>query len=102
MFRKCNVQKEKEILVLDIFKYKLCNVFSYHSMYMQQKAGPRFLNNLKTNDLRFTTLLTKEIAQSVEPLTGDDRVNAFVVDDSMFDHISMKCRKGYLLMTLAG
>ena len=49
------------------------------------------------------------------PLTDDDRVNAFVVDDSLFertsckrtelgskafDHVSMKYRKGYHLMTL--
>ena len=93
---------------------------------MQQKTGSfreafskntfyRFLNNPKTNWLRFTTLLSKEVARSVEPLTGDDRVNAFVVDDSLFertsckktelgsrifDHVSMKYRKGYRLMTL--
>ena len=60
-------------------------------------------------------MLSKEVAQSVEPLTGDDRVNAFVADDSLFertsckktelrsrifDHVSMKYRKGYRLMTL--
>ena len=39
MLRKCNAQKEKGIPVLDIFKYKLCNVFSDRSMYMQQKTG---------------------------------------------------------------
>ena len=126
LLRKCNAQKEKGVPVLDIFKYKLCNVFSDRSMYMQQKTGSfreafskntfyRFLNNPKTNWLRFTTLLSKEVARSVEPLTGDDRVNAFVVDDSLFertsckktelgsrifDHVSMKYRKGYRLMTL--
>lgn len=126
LLRKCNAQKEKGIPVLDIFKYKLCNVFSDRSMYMQQKTGYfresfskntyyRFLNSPKTNWLRFTTDLSKKVADTIEPLTGDDRVNAFVVDDSLyerssckktelgsrvFDHVSMKYRKGYRLMTL--
>jgi hypothetical protein len=95
-------------------------------MYMQQKTGSfkesfskntfyRFLNIPKTNWLRFTTLLSKAVADVVEPLTADDRVNAFVVDDSLFertscrktelgsrvfDHVSMKYKKGYRLMTV--
>jgi len=126
LLRKCNAQKEKGVPVLDIFKYKLCNVFSGRSMYMQQKTGSfresfskntfyRFLNSPKTNWLRFTTLLSKKVADKVEPLTDDERVNAFVVDDSLFektsckktelgsrvfDHTSMKYRIGYRLMTL--
>ena len=126
LLRKCNAQKEKGVPVLDIFKYKLCNVFSDRSMYMQQKTGSfkesfskntfyRFLNSPKTNWLRFTTLLSKAVADVVEPLTADDRVNAFVVDDSLFertscrktelgsrvfDHVSMKYKKGYRLMTV--
>ena len=126
LLRKCNAQKEKGVPILDIFKYKLCNVFSDRSMYMQQKTGSfkesfskntfyRFLNSPKTNWLRFTTLLSKKVADKVEPLTDDERVNAFIVDDSLFertsckktelgsrvfDHTSMKYRKGYRLMTL--
>ena len=126
LLRKCNAQKEKGVPVIDIFKYKLCNVFSDRSMYMQQKTGSfkesfskntfyRFLNSTKTNWLRFTTLLSKKVADTVEPLTNENRVNAFVVDDSLFertsckktelgsrvfDHTSMKYCKGYRLMTL--
>ena len=126
LLRKCNAQKEKGVPILNIFKYKLCNVFSDRSMYMQQKTGSfresfskntfyRFLNSPKTNWLRFTTLLSKKVADKIEPLTDDDRINAFVVDDSLFertsckktelgsrvfDHTSMKYRKGYRLMTL--
>jgi len=126
LLRKCNAQKEKGVPVLDIFKYKLCNVFSDRSMYMQQKTGSfreafskntfyRFLNDPKINWLRFTTLLSRNVADTVKPLTDADRVNAFVVDDSLFertsckktelgsrvfDHVSMKYRKGYRLMTL--
>ena len=126
LLHKCNAQKEKGVPVIDIFKYKLCNVFADRSMYMQQKTGSfkesfskntfyRFLNRPKTNWLRFTTLLSKKVADAVEPLTSEDRVNAFVVDDSLFertsckqtelgsrvfDHTSMKYCKGFRLMTL--
>ena len=126
LLRKCNAQKEKGVPILDIFKYKLCNVFSDRSMYMQQKTGSfkesfskntfyRFLNSTRTNWLRFTTILSKKVADTIEPLTDENRINAFVVDDSLFertsckktelgsrvfDHTTMKYRKGYRLMTL--
>lgn len=101
LLRKCNAQKEKGVPVLDIFKYKLCNVFSDRSMYMQQKTGSfreafskntfyRFLNNPKINWLRFTTLLSKKAAESIEPLTDEKRVNVFVVDDTLFERTSCK------------
>jgi hypothetical protein len=126
LLRKCNAQKEKGVPVLEIFKYKLCNVFSDRSMYMQQKTGSfketfskntfyRFLNSPKTNWTRFTSLLSRKVADAIEPLTDESRVNAFVVDDSLFnrtsckktelgsrvfDHTSMKYKKGYRLMTV--
>ena len=126
LLSKCNANKEKGVPVMDIFKYKLCNVFSDRSMYMQMKTGTfkdcfskntfyRFLNSPKTNWLRFTTLLSKRIADTVEPLTGEDRINAFVVDDSLyertsckktelgskvFDHTTMRYRKGYRMLTV--
>ena len=71
--------------------------------------------NRKTNWLRFTTLLSREVSKTIEPLTGEDRINAFVVDDSLFertsckktelgsrvfDHTSMRYTKGFRLMTL--
>ena len=108
LLRKCNAQKEKGVPVLDIFKYKLCNVFAKNTYY-------RFLNNPRINWLRFTTMLSKAVADTVEPLTEDDRINAFVVDDSLFertsckmtelgsrvfDHVSMRFRKGFRLMAL--
>lgn len=126
LLHRCNAHKEKGVPVGDIFRYKLCNVFSDRSMYMQQKTGVfrenfskntfyRFLNSPKTNWLRFTSLLSKNVADTIKPLTGEDRVSAFIVDDSLyeragcektelasrvFDHVSTRCRKGYRLLTL--
>ena len=126
LLRRCNAQKEKGVPVLDIFRYKLCNVFAGRSMYMQQKTGShqekfskntfyRFMNNAKTNWLRFTSLLSKAVVDTIQPLTDEERVNAFVVDDSLFertsckktelgsrvfDHTTMRYRKGFRLLTL--
>ena len=95
-------------------------------MYMQQKTGSyrenfskntfyRFLNCTKINWMKFTGLLSKKVADAIVPLTSEDRINAFVIDDSLFertsckktelgsrvfDHTTMRYCKGYHLMTL--
>ena len=126
LLRMCNACKQKGVPVLDIFKYKLCNVFSDRSMYMQMKTNSfresfskntfyRFLDSAKTNWLRFTTLLSKKVIDSLEPLTSDVRINAFIVDDSLFertsckktelgarvfDHCDRRYKKGFRLLSL--
>ena len=87
---------------------------SYHESF-SKNTYYRFLNSAKTNWLRFTSLLSKAVANTTEPLTSDDRINAFVINDSLFertsgkhtelaskvfDHCSMKFKTGYRLMTL--
>ena len=126
LLRKCNACKQKGVPALEIFKYKLCNIFSDRSMYMQMKTNSyresfskntyyRFLDSAKTNWLRFTTLLSKKVIGSLEPLTSDDRINAFIVDDSLFertsckktelgakvfDHCDRRYKKGFRLLSL--
>lgn len=126
LLRICNACKQKGVPVIDIFKYKLCNIFSDRSMYMQQKTNSyhesfsknsfyRFLNSAKTNWLRFTTLLAKKVIDFLESLTSVDRVNAFIVDDSLFertsckktelgakvfDHCNRRYKKGFRLLSL--
>ena len=48
------------------------------------------MNSMKTNWLRFTTLLSKAVIDTIEPLTDTNRINAFVVDDSLFERTSCK------------
>lgn len=96
LLKKCNARKEKGVPVLDIFKYKMTNVFAKKSIYMQMKTDSfkesfsknifyRFLENAKTNWLKFTSLLSKAVIESIEPLTDENRINAFIVDDSLFE-----------------
>lgn len=124
---QCNAGKMKGIPVMNIFRYLFCLIFSDRSMYMQRKTGVfkdgfckntvyRFLNHTKTNWLRFTTLLSARIINDfMKPLTAADRKDVFIIDDSLFDrsrssktellanvfdHCSMKYKRGYRLLTL--
>ena len=124
---KCNAGKAKGIPVIEVFRYLFCLIFSDRSMYMQHKTGIsdgsfckntvyRFLNNAKINWFRFTTLLSSRIINDfMKPLTGENRKDVFVIDDSLFDrsrskktellakvfdHCSMKYKNGYRMLTL--
>lgn len=124
---RCNAGKEKGIPVMDVFRYIFAQVFADRSMYMQMKTGTfdagfckntvyRFLNCTRINWIRFTTLLSEKIINEfMKPLTSDDRKDVFIVDDSLydrsrskktellanvFDHCSMKYKRGYRMLTL--
>lgn len=127
LLKKCNGTKEKGVPAISLLRYKLSNVFVGRCMYMQQRTGSfkeefskntfyRFLNSAKTNWLRFTSALASEIINhEIRDLTDDKRVNVFIVDDTLFDrtsckktelgsrvfdHVEMKFRKGFRLLTL--
>lgn len=127
LLRKCNASKEKGVPVMKIFRYMIGNVFNARSMYMQFRTESfsenfskntyyRFLNSVKTNWLRFTTLLSKSVVSDfMDPLTSEDRKDVFIIYDTLyeksgfkktdmvakvFDHTNMKYRKGFRLLTL--
>ena len=127
LLKKCNGTKEKGVPAISLLKYKLRNVFVGRSMYMQQRTGSfkedfckntfyRFLNSTKTNWLRFTSSLASQIINDeIKNLTDKKRANVFIVDDTLFnrtsckktelgsrvfDHVGMKFRKGFRLLTL--
>lgn len=129
LLKKCNGTKEKGVSAVSLLRYKLSNVFVGRSMYMQQRTGSfkedfskntfyRFLNSTKTNWLRFTSLLASRIINNeIQDLTDENRTNVFIVDDTLFsrssckktelgsrvfDHVEMKFRKGFRLLTLDG
>ena len=127
LLRICRAEKEKGIPAIQVFQYLLCLIFSDRSMYMQIRTNSfeasfskntvyRFLNSTKTNWLRFTTLLSEMVVnQFMRGLTSDDRKDVFIIDDTLyartgykkselvskvFDHVTMKYKKGFRLLTL--
>lgn len=76
----------------------------------------RFINSAKTNWLRFTTMLSEMVVnQFMRNLTSEQREDAFIIDDTLyakagykkselvskvFDHVTMKYKKGFRLLTL--
>ena len=127
LLRKCGGAKLKGVPVNELFTYTLTNAFRMGSFYMQNKLGQvregfskntyyRFLMNPRTNCLRFTTMLSARIInEHIRPLTSENRDDCFVIDDSLyertgvkrtelaswvFDHVSMRCKKGFRLLTL--
>ena len=128
LLKQCNGTKEKGVSSVSLLKYKMGNIFTGRSMYMQQKTGSfkeafskntfyRFLNSTKTNWLRFTSLLAADIVKNdLKHLTDDSRKNVFIIDDSLFhrtsckktelgskvfDHTGMNYKKGFRMLTVS-
>ena len=126
ILRKCNAYKEKGIPVITVILYLFQLVFRNRSMYldMQSEKAPNFAkdtiyrlkNSIHINWLRFTTLLSATvIRETIEPLTDENRRNAFIIDDSIFergrsktvellarvfDHAHHRYIRGFRLLTL--
>ena len=96
ILRKCNAYKEHGIPVVTVFLYLFQLAFRNRSMYMDMlsEKAPEFCkdtiyrlkNSVHINWLRFTTLLSASVINdAIEPLTGEDRRSAFIIDDSVFE-----------------
>ena len=121
----CGYVKSKGIAVMTLLQYLLGLVFTGRTMYMNMLSDEagfgkdsvyRLLKSVHTNWLRFTTLLCAEIiGKSVERLTGEERRNVLIVDDSLYergrakkaellsrvyDHAKHRHTQGYRLLTL--
>ena len=125
VLKTCNGYKQKGIQPIQIFRYKFSNIFQPMSMYMQQRTGAykedfakntfyRFINDARINWTRFSNTIAKKAIDLIKPLTDDTRINAFIIDDSIFertsvrhtelgakvfDHCDMRYKKGYRMMT---
>ena len=109
-----------------IMSYLFCLVFRNRSMFVDMQSGKapnfrkdtvyRFKNATHINWMHFTTLLSANIiGTTLEPLTSENRRNAFVVDDTIFerngsrkvellakvyDHARHRFTRGFRMLTL--
>ena len=126
ILKKCNAYKEQGFSVVTLIQYLFCLVFRNRSMFldMQSEKAPEFRkdtvyrlkNSTHIDWKRFTTLLSASIiTDTIEPLTSENRRNAFVVDDSIYerkgakkaellakvyDHASHRYTRGFRMLTL--
>lgn len=126
ILRKSNAYKQQGVSVMTIMSYLFCLVFRNRSMFLDMQSGKapsfgkdtiyRFKNATHINWMRFTTLLSAEIiGTTVEPLTDENRRNAFVIDDTIFerngsrkvellakvyDHARHRFTRGFRMLTL--
>ena len=126
LLRCCNASKQKGISAVRVFLALLTIAFSGCSMYMSQRVGTwtermskntvyRFLNNQRINWERLMTELAARAVSFLEPLTSEERINTYIVDDTMYprdrsdqsellsrvyDHNTGKYHKGYRGLTL--
>ena len=126
LLRKSRAHKIKGFPVLQIFAYLLGCMFSPVSTYMSMRIGSfqeefskntiyRFCSDAGINWHKFVRLLSERIISTfMRPVTSNDRVEYFVVDDTpfpktgkktelvskFFNHVNMKHQLGYRILTL--
>ena len=126
ILKKCNAYKEQGFSVVTLIQYLFCPVFRNRSMFldMQSEKAPEFKkdtvyrlkNSTHIDWKRFTTLLASRIiSDTIKPLTSENRRNAFIVDDSIYerkgskkaellakvyDHASHRYTRGFRMLTL--
>ncbi len=125
--KQANAKKAKGFSPVSIFQYLFLLIFSGKSMYMDYLMGKtenqfakdtvyRFMKSIHINWLKFTTAVASRVANEVMvPATAKDRVNAFIIDDSVFsrcrsksvellakiyDHAEHKYLYGFRMLTL--
>ena len=102
ILRKANACKITGVPAIQIVLVIFSMAFSSKSMYMEMKLHPadvafgkdtfyRFMKSCHTNWRKFTSLLCyRIIKQTIEPLTGEDRLNVLIIDDSIYSRARSK------------
>ena len=102
ILKASNAYKEKGVPCVQVFKVLFGLAFTGKNLFMNYEAensdipfardvAYRFLNSMHINWQRFLYLLSaKIINHHLDPLTADDRADAFVIDDSFFSRTRSK------------
>jgi hypothetical protein len=126
LLKKVGAYKTKGIPVIDVFQRLLALVFMNKSLFQALRSDGtdsitkdtfyRLLNSCNVNWRRFVhSLAGKVISDKLENLTAQERVNVFIVDDTLYerkrsskvellsyvrDHCKHVCTRGFRLLTL--
>ena len=126
ILRRVGANKAKGIPVAIVFKKLFTLAFSHKTLFMELESGMytdaakdtfyRFLNSCRINWMRFTTLLAAlMVNDKLIGLTGEERVNVFIIDDSpyernrskavellsrVYDHSKKVYIRGFRMLTL--
>ena len=104
LLRRSNVYKEKGIQPVLLFHKLFELLFLHRGLFEELKRSDlcakdtfyRFLNSTSINWLNFTTVLAAKIVTCfLERLTSKERVNVFIIDDTIYE--KQHCRKAELL-----
>ena len=82
LLKQCNGTKEKGVSAVSLLKYKMGNIFTGRSMYMQQKTGS-FKEAFSKNTFYRTSCKKTELGSKV------------------FDHTGMNYKKGFRMLTVS-
>ena len=93
--KKVGAYKAKGIPVIDVVKQLFTLVFTHKSLFQSIRSGEtkigkdtfyRLLNSCNINWQRFVRLLAERIInKKLENLTAQDRVDVFIVDDTLYE-----------------
>jgi len=125
LLRTVGAYKQSGVPVIAVFQKLFGLAFSGKSLYMSLKgtssnAGKdtfyRFVNSCRINWFKFTTMLSaRMIGNMISKATSEDRVNVFIVDDTVYargrskkvellswvhDHAKHRSVRGFRLLTL--
>jgi len=96
--KQSNAYKSKGVPVMLVFQYLVQLVFSKKSMYMNILNGTnpesfskdtvyRLLNAIHINWSMFLLRLAASVISAIEPLTSEKRLNALIIDDSVYERL---------------
>ena len=126
LLRACGAYKQSGISVITVFQKLFTLAFSGRTLFMSLKGNPsssvgkdtfyRFINSCHINWFRFITMLSGTVINElIAEATSEERVNVFIVDDTVYsrgrskkvellswvhDHVKRVSVRGFRLLTL--
>lgn len=126
LLRHSNITKNCGISAFEVFQFLLLLVFQGKNLFrflnskhkdqaVSKNTYYRFLNETSYNWGKLLLLLAVKVTTVFNSLTRPERVNVFILDDSVikrnrsksvellarvYDHVEHKCQKGFTLLTL--